>query len=397
MSEPRMIRLVAARETRQRLKAKSFPIFTGLLCLLIIGGGVLNRALSGSSSPPKYRVAVLGTAPDGFDAVLQHAAQSTDVTIRASTVATRAAGEQQLKDGKLDAVVDVDATQLITKKKPPDKLAASVNAAWQAARGREAAVTAGLDPTQVQAIVAPAALTEQRLDTNDSSSDRLGILVGMASAVLLFISITSFGGYVLMGVVEEKTTGVVEVLLSKVRAHQLLAGKVLGIGVVAMIQFTAAIAAGLISLKISGTTVPSAIWVGLPATLLWFVGGFLLYSTLFALAGSFVSRQEDAQGAAAPISMVFTAAYITVFTLGYVPDSLASRILSVIPPFAPLLMPLRMVTGSASILEIGVAAVLLVAAIYGMLRLAGAVYSRTLLHRGSRLRWKEVLHITKTG
>jgi ABC-2 type transport system permease protein len=392
-----MIRLVAARETRQRLKAKSFPIFTGLLCLLIIGGGVLNRALSGSSSPPKYRVAVLGTAPDGFDAVLQHAAQSTDVTIRASTVATRAAGEQQLKDGKLDAVVDVDATQLITKKKPPDKLAASVNAAWQAARGREAAVTAGLDPTQVQAIVAPAALTEQRLDTNDSSSDRLGILVGMASAVLLFISITSFGGYVLMGVVEEKTTGVVEVLLSKVRAHQLLAGKVLGIGVVAMIQFTAAIAAGLISLKISGTTVPSAIWVGLPATLLWFVGGFLLYSTLFALAGSFVSRQEDAQGAAAPISMVFTAAYITVFTLGYVPDSLASRILSVIPPFAPLLMPLRMVTGSASILEIGVAAVLLVAAIYGMLRLAGAVYSRTLLHRGSRLRWKEVLHITKTG
>jgi ABC-2 type transport system permease protein len=397
MSEPRMIRLVAARETRQRLKAKSFPIFTGLLCLLIIGGGVLNRALSVSSSPPKYRVAVLGTAPDGFDAVLQHAAQSTDVTIRASTVATRAAGEQQLKDGKLDAVVDVDATQLITKKKPPDKLAASVNAAWQAARGREAAVTAGLDPTQVQAIVAPAALTEQRLDTNDSSSDRLGILVGMASAVLLFISITSFGGYVLMGVVEEKTTGVVEVLLSKVRAHQLLAGKVLGIGVVAMIQFTAAIAAGLISLKISGTTVPSAIWVGLPATLLWFVGGFLLYSTLFALAGSFVSRQEDAQGAAAPISMVFTAAYITVFTLGYVPDSLASRILSVIPPFAPLLMPLRMVTGSASILEIGVAAVLLVAAIYGMLRLAGAVYSRTLLHRGSRLRWKEVLHITKTG
>ena len=66
----------------------------------------------------------------------------------------------------------------------------------------------------------------------------------------------------------------------------------------------------LVALRISGTTVPSEVWVGLPTTMLWFVCGFVLYSTLYALAGSFVSRQEDAQGAAAPISMVFTAAYI---------------------------------------------------------------------------------------
>ena len=391
-----MIRLVAARETKQRLKAKSFPIFTGLLCLLIIGGGVLNRTLSGNDSKPSYDVAVLGSAPDGFSANLQQAAAATDITIRPAATSTRADAEARLHDGKLDAVVDVGKQQLLTKKAPADKLAASINAAWQAAQGRQAAADAGLDATQVQAIVAPSPLQPTRLDTGHDDSNGLGILVGMASAVLLFISITSFGGYVLMGVVEEKTTSVVEVLLSKVRAHQLLAGKVLGIGVVAMIQFAAAVVAGLISLRISDTHVPSAIWVGLPVTLLWFVGGFLLYSTLFALAGSFVSRQEDAQGAAAPISMVFTAAYITVFTLGYVPDSLASRILSVIPPFAPLLMPLRMVTGSASILEITVAAVLLLAAIYGMLRLAGAVYARTLLHRGSRLRWKEVLHLTRS-
>ena len=229
------------------------------------------------------------------------------------------------------------------------------------------------------------------LDPDDGADDGLGIAIGMASAVLLFISISTFGGYVLMGVVEEKSTGVVEILLSHVKPHQLLTGKVLGIGAVAMIQFAAAIVAGLVSLRISGAAVPSDVWVGLPATLRWFVAGFVLYSTLFALAGSFVSRQEDAQGAAAPVSMVFIAAYLTVFAVGGTPDATVTRVLSVLPPFAPLLMPLRMVTGSASMLEIAVAAILLVAATYAMLRLAGAVFGRTLLHRGSRLHWRQVL------
>jgi ABC-2 type transport system permease protein len=178
-----------------------------------------------------------------------------------------------------------------------------------------------------------------------------------------------------------------------VRAFQLLTGKVLGIGVVAMMQFAAALAAGLVALRISGTTVPGAVWVGLPTTLLWFVFGFVFYSTLYALAGSFVSRQEDAQGAAAPISIVFTAAYIAVFALGANPYSPVARIVSILPPFAPLLMPLRVSTGAASVAEIIVAAVLLVAATIGMLKLASGVYARTLLHRGTRLKWGEALRM----
>ena len=162
-----------------------------------------------------------------------------------------------------------------------------------------------------------------------------------------------------------------------------------------MIQFAAAVAAGLVSLRISGATVPSDVWIGLPATILWFVAGFVLYSTLFALAGSFVSRQEDAQGAAGPVSMVFIAAYLTVFAFGGTPDATVARVLSILPPFAPLLMPLRMVTGSASMLEIALAAILLVAATYAMLRLAGAVFGRTLLHRGSRLHWRQVLRMQR--
>jgi len=127
--------------------------------------------------------------------------------------------------------------------------------------------------------------------------------------------------------------------------------------------------------------------------LLWFIFGFIFYSTLYALAGSFVSRQEDAQGAAAPISLVFTAAYLAVFALGTDPSSTTARVVSILPPFAPLLMPLRISTGAASVIEIVVAAVLLIAATLAMLRLSGGVYARTLLHRGTRLKWREAMQM----
>jgi ABC-2 type transport system permease protein len=69
--------------------------------------------------------------------------------------------------------------------------------------------------------------------------------------------------------------------------------------------------------------------------------------------------------------------------------------MSVLPPFAPLLMPLRTATGAASIVEIVVAAVALTVAAYGMLRLAGSVYAYSLLHRGARLRWRETLRVLR--
>lgn len=393
MTSLAIIRLVMAREIRQRVRTKSFAITTALLCVGILGAGVLNRVLSSDDSPTKYDVAVIGDIPAGFDDAAQQVAQALDIVIRIEASPDRAAAEQSVRDGDDDVAVDTSTGELVSKSSPSQELSAALNAAWQSAKSQEAATAAGLDQEQISTILSPEALTSTELPGSGDDDNTVGTVVGFAAAILLFISINAFGGMVLTGVVEEKSTGVVEVLLAHVKAYQLLAGKVFGIGAVAMMQLTAAVAAGLVALKISGSSIPNGVWVGLPTTLLWFVCGFVLYSTLFALAGSFVSRQEDAQGAAAPISMLFTAAYLTVFALGGSPASTATRIVSVLPPFAPLLMPLRIAVGAASVVEIVVAAVLLVAATFGMLRLAGAVYGRTLLHRGSRLKWKDALRM----
>jgi len=395
MSSLAMVWLVMSREVRQRVHSRGFKITTAFLCLAVLGGGVLSRAVRGDDSPTRYDVAVIGAAPHGFANSAQDAARALGVKLRLTIGVDSATAERGVRDGKLDAAIDASTGTVIAMSAPADQLAAVLATGWQSSASAAAAQAAGLDDDQIAAILSPAGLRTTLIGDDHTDDDNLARAVGFAAAVLLFISINAFGGMVLTGVVEEKSSGVVEVLLAHVRAHQLLAGKVFGIGTVAMIQFSATVAAGVVALRISGTSVPGSLWLGLPTTLLWFVVGFVLYSTLFALAGSFVSRQEDAQSAAAPISMLFTVAYLTVFILGASPSSTTARIVSVLPPFAPLLMPLRVSTGAASVLEITLAAVLLLAATFGMLRLAGAIYGRTLLHRGSRLRWKQALRLTR--
>jgi ABC-2 type transport system permease protein len=235
------------------------------------------------------------------------------------------------------------------------------------------------------------------LDPDEDDDEGLALLTGTLAAILLFMSLQMFGNYVLVGVVEEKSSAVVELLLVRVRADQLLAGKVIGIGAVALLQFVLAVAAGLVALAISGTDVPGDVWAALPMTAVWFLGGYALYSTLFALAGSLVSRQEEAQAAAAPILTALIGSYLLVYMFGYVPESTASRVLSLLPPIAPFLMPMRMTAGAASVVEITIALVLLVAATVVAWKLASRVYEQMLLRRGTRIAWRETLTALRHG
>ena len=150
----------------------------------------------------------------------------------------------------------------------------------------------------------------QVLDVDGDGPSGVSVLVGTLTGILLFISIQMFGNMILMGVVEEKSTAVIEVLLARVRATQLLAGKVLGIGRSPSPQLVIVLVAGAVALAISGADVPSGVWASLPWTAVWFVAGFTLYAFLFALAGSLVSRQEDATAAATPVGLVLTAGYL---------------------------------------------------------------------------------------
>ena len=355
--------------------------------MAIIGIGILHATLSGDGRTA-YDVAVTSAAPQSFVEGLEQAGDAFDADVRVTVIDADELAAA-VDGGDADAGVDVSAASVAFHHDPPTELSQIIDAAWVSSQAHEGAIAAGLTPEQAQQILQPAPLAHQVLAP--SEDDGVGRTVGTVAAILLFLSINFLGSAVLTGVVEEKTTAVVEVLLAHVRAHQLLAGKVAGIGVVGLVQFGLAVAAGLVSLRISGATVPGEVWVSVPSMLFWFVGGFALYATLFALGGSFVSRQEDAQGAVMPISIFLTAAYFLMFAVAASPGGAPARVLSVLPPFSPLIMPLRIATGSASVVEVALAVVLLVTAVVLLLRLAGRIYAHTLLHRGARLRWRQAL------
>lgn len=392
----RPIPLIAARELRERLRTKSFTLLTAVLVLVILAIGVISRIAGGGDDEPSA-VGVVQPVPEGFAEALVQAGELADQRVEVTAAPSPDAARQAVDDGDLDAAVLGAERQLVFADEIDSQLRVLVDQAWASTQAHQAMLDAGLTPEEATAILTPEGLEAVSLAEEDGEDgpEAIEVLTGTLAAILLFIAIQTFGNYVLMGVTEEKSTAVVEVLLARVRSDQLLAGKVIGIGVAAMIQFTAALAAGLVSLRLSGQTVPGEVWSALPVTLVWFVGGYALYSTLFALAGSLVSRQEDAQAAAAPISTVLIGAYLLVFIFGYAPESTTTTVMSLIPPLTPMIMPMRMASGAAPVWQVALSVVLLAAAIWAVWKLAGKVYEQVLLRRGQRISWKEVAALAR--
>ncbi len=384
------IALIARREIDQRLRTKSFALFTAGLVAGILAIGVIAR-FAGDDDVDAFTIAVSEPVPASFEQALTRAGSAIERAVRVVAVAgapeARAMLEQD--DDAPDAAVLTDEGALVFPGAVDQTVQAVVQQAWSVSRIESSLQDAGLSPAQVADALSPEPLTTTTIDTDDGELSGLAVLTGTLTAVLLFISLQTFGQYVLVGVVEEKSSAVVELLLARVRAHQMLAGKVIGIGIVALIQFVAMVAAGMVALAISGNSIPGEVWSAVPMALLWFLLGYALYSTLFALAGSLVSRQEDAQGAAAPILTVLIGAYMVVFVFGYIPDSTASRILSLIPPITPFLMPMRMAAGAAAPWEVALAIALTLLSTVAVTKLAGRIYEQVLLRRGTRITWRE--------
>ncbi len=189
---------------------------------------------------------------------------------------------------------------------------------------------------------------------------------------------------------EEKSSRVVEVVLSRVRPTELLAGKIAGIGSVGLAQFTVVAVAALAALALSDSaqapqTTPGTIgWI-----VFWFVLGYGFYAVLYAAAGSLVSRQEEAQSMTFPITAILLVGYL--FSLGTAesPDSLGALIGSFVPPTAPMVMTVRIANGGVPWWEIVLSVALMLATIYGMVQLAGRIYAGAVLRIGRRVKLKE--------
>ncbi|MEJ2884898.1 ABC transporter permease [Actinomycetospora aeridis] len=387
----RPVGLIARREFASRVKGRAF-VFGTLAVLVLLGvyAAVLATIASGEDTA---RVGVTGPAT-ALTGPLERAAPTEGLALTVVPQPDVAAGEAAVRAGDLDALVGGDpARPRVFVESEPDAALERVIVDATTSVARDGYLSGrGVDPATLDAVVAESGPVVVAAEPPDpQAGQRLGL--GLTGAFLLFFSIQSYGAMVAQGVVEEKASRVVEIVLSSVRPWQLLLGKVLGIGAVGLLQLVILGGAGLAVAGAAGVlTAGAGVITTLVSVLVWYLLGFALYATIFAAAGSLVSRQEDTQSVLSPVTITVLLGFVVGFNLlTSDPRGTGITVLSLLPPFSPLFMPARIALGVAPAGQVVLAFVLTVAFTGAVLALGGRIYANSVLRTGARVSLREAL------
>ncbi|MFD7009116.1 MULTISPECIES: ABC transporter permease [Rhodococcus] len=391
LSPARAIGLVARREFLTQVAKKSFVISNVIILLAIVGGIVAYSLFSGGDDE-RATIGLVGDQSLAPALVATGDAVGTPVDVVPTT--DEQAARDEVENGDLDVAlipgIDGSVTA-VTESEIGSGLRTVIDAAVLQQAQAGALAAQGVDPAQLAEATGRAVVTVDALDPPDPEKGQR-VALSIAVVVLLYMQIMMFGMYVAMGVVEEKSSRVVELLLSTLRPLQLLWGKVIGIGAVGLVQLTAYGVAGVAAGLATGVLTVTGTAIGvLAGTLGWFVLGFAFFAVLYAAAGSMVSRQEDVNATASPLMVLIVIMFFSAFSSVSNPDGTLSNVLSWIPPFSAILMPLRIAAGVASPVQVVVTVALMLAVTAALSVLAAKIYQRSILRIGKVVSWKEAL------
>ncbi len=378
--------LVAVREMRERSRSGAFRASMVVMILVVLGLIVAPSLLE--SDVGTNDVGLTGLVPTALPGAIEGQGDAAGTAVQVHRFDSVAAGEEAVRNGDIDVLV-VDGQRLEWRRQTDEKLRAVVAGAIQLVAVQERAARAGINPGDLIALVAPVPIEDVELGsvTGRSPEDETAVLI---MSVVLFIAISTYGSLVLTGVVEEKANRVVEVLLARMPARNLLAGKVAGIGLLGLAQIGVTALAAVAALAATDSVnIPAARGTVLAWVVVWFVLGYALYAVVYGALGSLASRTEDAQSVAGPVTAVLIAGYFASFVAVGRPESGLAKLASYFPPTAPLAMPNRIAMDATVWWEPMVAVALTLAAITGLMWFGGRVYSGAVLHTGSTLKLRE--------
>ncbi len=385
------IRLVATREFRERGRSRPYLISSAITLIIILALVIVPAVLS--SRGRTFTVGLLGS---GNDAIVEAAKALTaddefPTTIETVTFTDREAAAAALDRGEVDGVL-VDGAELLVTTVGGfggSDLQRLLQQAASTRRLQELIASSGAAADVVEILTSDALdVVPLRGESAEESTRRGAIAYG--GLILMYMAVLTYGTWMLTGVTEEKSNRVVEVLLATVKPWQLLAGKMIGIGLLGILQFVVTIVAATIAIRITNVFDLPEIPVDLLGTMVvWFLLGYALYSVAYGAAGSLVSRAEDAQTAAFPMTMVAVAGFLVSFQALNAPTSTLAVVMSFIPPVAPFVLPVRVAFGAVPLWEHALAVAFTLAFLAVLVRLAGRVYAGALLHFGGKLKFAE--------
>ena len=376
MATKRVWAIVARREFVERGRDRGFLISTAITLLVLVGVIVATSLLGGET---QYRLGAVDDARQVAERSVQ-AAQLLDVDVELVTTSD-------------DAAV-IGGAEIVVRSEPPAELVGIVQAVSQRTRTEDALRGTGLSDDQIRAALDQAPIEIRALEPVDDRR-RENSAVAFVGVLALYGQLFAYGYWVAAGVVEEKSSRVVEVLLATVRPSQLLRGKIFGIGVLGLLQLLLIGVVGLIAAQTVGSLdFPSGAIATIGIVLVWFILGFFFYASLFAVAGSIVPRQEDLQSTMTPLTLLIVGSFLIGLNAIGNPSSTLATVASLLPPSAPLVMPSRIVLGETSLLGALLSVAITVAATVALVPLATRIYSAAVLRPG-RVRIRQALRASR--
>ena len=423
--------LIIQREYLTRVKKKSFLLMTFLVPALIIAMYALIAYLSVNGADKATEVQVYDES-----GIFTSEFKNTETV-------SFSAGKTSFAEAKKEAATNEDGfilhipkdieqlskVELYSKKKVGLSALSTINAQLEEILRNKQLKDAGIDAKTLATIKPDISIDSKELTAEGEKDSSAGAAyaIGFAAAILIYMSLFIYGAQVMRGVIEEKTSRIVEVVISSVKPFQLMMGKIIGIGLVGLTQFTLWIVlsttlvgtAGKILLKDKVNTVKTELVEGkqnkaiaeasnnpaltvinavktlnLPyifaCFLVYFLGGYLIYSALFAAVGSAVDNETETQQFMLPITLPLLFTYIMSFTfILNNPDSSLSFWLSIIPFTSPIAMMVRLPFGVPD-WQLALSMVLLIGGFILTTWIAAKIYRVGILMYGKKASYKEL-------
>jgi ABC-2 type transport system permease protein len=403
MSSARTVWQIAMREIREHGRSKSFLITTAVTFLLVAALVVVPGLIGGGTS--EYTIGSVGEGNEPIISAAEQLGNASDepdaepsVAMETETFEDRESAEAAIDAGEVDAVL-IDGSEVIVESvggfggstvlELLQRGAASVELETIVAEEGQAAA-------DVIDVMTSDPLETTTLSGQDAGDETRGA-VAYAGLLLLYMAVLLYGNWMLAGVTEEKSNRVVEVLLSSVKPWQILAGKIIGIGSLGIAQFAGTILVALLAVTLTDVLELPSLDASLVFNLiLWFILGFLLFAVMYGAAGSLVSRMEDAQNVAFPMSMIAVAGFFVSIAALSDPDGTAAVIGTFIPFTAPFVVPVRAALEAIPVWQYIASVVITIATIVGLVLVAGRIYAGGLLRFGTRVKLRDAWRSAET-
>lgn len=408
----RKIWLVIKREYITRVKSKGFVFGTVAVPLFTIGIIIVSIVLATRQVDHTLKLAIVDNAGGLAESIslnlqsdkLKNGKPEFEVTKTLDRADSEASQRNDLRaqvnNGQLDGYLlipkDFAYVEFHTKNAGDFMVLGPISGAVNHAVIARRLSDRGIHVDNVADVVKGVELKTVKVTKEGESEDQgQTFITGLILAMLLYMTLIMYGLVTMRSVLEEKTTRTVEVLVSAVRAFQLLLGKIIGVAGVGFTQYLIWIGSGLL-LTTYGGAIAAAVKPGasfprihVPTSLLvylaiYFVLGYLLYASLYAAVGAAASNEQDAQQFQMVVTLPLVFGFIMYQAVLRDPNSTMSFVLSEIPFFSPILMVLRIAAQTPPFWQIILSLAILAVTMLGVVFLSARIYRVGILMYGKR-------------